>query len=104
MKVYAVIDERNRVLTAQSEEWITDLDSGNWHETDAEYEENYENSHMPFEEEHGIPIYKLVGKTIIRRSEEEILADIGCLPHAEPTELEMLRADIDYLLMIMEEE
>lgn len=103
MKVYAVIDERNRVLTAQSEEWITDLDSGNWHETDAEYEENYEISHMPFDEEHGIPIYKLVGKTITPRTEQEILVDIANDTHEEVSEMDQLRADVDYLLMLMEQ-
>lgn len=103
MKVYAIIDEKYRVLTAQSEEWITDLDSGHWHETNAEYEENYENSHMPFDEEHGIPVYKLVGKTITPRTKEEILADIANEIHEEVYEMDQLRADVDYLLMMMEQ-
>lgn len=103
MKVYAVIDDRNRVLTAQSEQWITDLDSGHWHETDAEYEENYENSHMPFDDEHGIPVYKLVGKTITPRTDQEIFADIVTEPNAGLTDMDQLRADVDYLLMLMEQ-
>lgn len=99
MKIYARIDEQNRIRTAQSEQWITDLASGTWHETNAPYEENYEMTHE-FREEHGVPVYKLVGKTITARTQAEIDADIAALPSPEPTELERLRADIDYIMMM----
>ena len=55
-------------------------------------------------ETHGIPIYKYVDGRITDRTESEIQADIDAMPVPEPTEAELLRADIDYLLMLAGEE
>lgn len=54
-------------------------------------------------ESHGIPLYKYVSGEIVQRTSEEIEADINALPPEEPSEQEMLRADVDFLLMLMEE-
>ena len=51
-------------------------------------------------EEHGFPKYKEVNGEITPRTQEEIAADIAALPVPEPTELDRLRADIDYIMMM----
>lgn len=49
-----------------------------------------------------IPKYKLVDGIIVERTAAEIDADRASVPAPEPTEAEIMRADIDFLLMMME--
>ena len=49
----------------------------------------------------GIPLYKWDGVQVLARTEEEIEEDRAALPEPEPTEMEKLRADVDYI-MVME--
>lgn len=49
----------------------------------------------------GIPLYLWDGERIVHRTEAEIEADRAALPEPEPSELERLRADVDYV-MVME--
>lgn len=53
----------------------------------------------PFYEEHGIPLYKYENGQCVRRTAEEVQADIDAIPLPEPTETEQLRADMDFLTM-----
>lgn len=45
----------------------------------------------------GIPLYKLVGDFVVKRTEEEIAADRAAIPEPPPTAQEQLRADVDYI-------
>lgn len=53
----------------------------------------------PFYEEHGIPLYKYENDQCVHRTVEEVQADIDAIPLPEPTEMEQLRADMDFLTM-----
>lgn len=46
----------------------------------------------------GIPLYKWVNGKIVKRSESEIEKDRSEIPTPPPSEMEKLRADVDYLL------
>lgn len=50
----------------------------------------------------GIPRYRWDGEQAVERTEEELEADRAAVPAPAPTEQEMLRADVDFLLMMME--
>jgi hypothetical protein len=50
--------------------------------------------------EYGVPLYKWDGTQVLARTAEEIEADIAAIPAPPPTEMEQIRADVDYLLMM----
>lgn len=50
-------------------------------------------------EDHGIPRWKYIGGSVVARSQQEIADDIADLPIPEPTEMDQMQADIDYLTM-----
>ncbi len=94
MKIFFTIDEFSRVIPVC--DWRENIEAeDNWR-----VGEINGNAY----ESHGIPLYKYADGSITARSESEIQSDIDALPIPEPTEAELLRADIDYLLMITEEE
>ncbi len=45
----------------------------------------------------GIPLYKWDGEKVVLRTSEEIEADRAAIPEPPPSELERLRADVDFL-------
>lgn len=93
MRIYFTIDNSDRVFPVM--DWSSDVKpEPGWiiGEIDG-----------PAYEKHGIPRYKAVGEEIRERSAAEIQADIDALPVPEPTQEEQLRADVDYLLMLMGE-
>ena len=45
----------------------------------------------------GIPLYKWNGQAVVKRTAEEIAADQSAIPALPPSEMERLRADIDFL-------
>ena len=45
----------------------------------------------------GIPLYKWDGQAVVKRTAEEIAADRAAIPAPPPSEMERLRADIDFL-------
>lgn len=47
----------------------------------------------------GIPLYKWDGKQAVHRTEEEIAADRAAIPEPPPSAQELLRADVDFLLL-----
>lgn len=48
----------------------------------------------------GVPLYKWTGSEVARRTPEEIEADIAAIPPAPPSEMEQLRADVDYVMLM----
>lgn len=48
----------------------------------------------------GIPLYRYVDGAVQKRSEEEIAADRALIPPPPPTEMEKLRADVDYIAVM----
>ena len=90
MKIFYTTDEQSRVFPCC--DWREDIEPG----------EDWKVGDMPGAayEEHGIPLYKEENGEITVRSQEEIAADIAALPVPEPTELDRLRADIDYIMMM----
>lgn len=48
----------------------------------------------------GIPLYKYIDGAVQKRSEEEIEADRAMIPPAPPSEIEQLRADIDFIAVM----
>ncbi len=49
----------------------------------------------------GIPLYKWDGEKAVRRTDEEIEADRAAIPEPAPTEMERIRADVDFLSAMM---
>lgn len=45
----------------------------------------------------GIPLYRWDGQAVQPRTEEEIAADRAAIPAPPPSEMERLRADVDYI-------
>ncbi len=52
----------------------------------------------PLWTEDGIPLYKWDGAAVLPRRLEEIEADRAAIPSAPPTEMEQVRADVDFIL------
>lgn len=48
----------------------------------------------------GIPRYKYTAGAVQQRSEEEIEADRALIPPPPPSEMEKLRADVDYIAVM----
>lgn len=46
----------------------------------------------------GVPLYRWDGSNVIKRTDAEISADRESIPEPAPTEMERMRADIDFLL------
>ncbi len=49
----------------------------------------------------GIPLYKWDGAQAVPRTDEEIEADRAAIPEPAPTEMERIRADVDFLSAMM---
>ena len=47
-----------------------------------------------------IPLYKYEGGKVMKRSEEEIEADRALIPPPPPSEMEKLRADVDFIAIM----
>ena len=89
MKIFYTIDETSRVIPCC--DWNENISPDeDWHVGDipgAAYEE------------HGIPLYKEVNGAITARTAEEIQADIDAIPVPDPTPIDYLTADVDFLTM-----
>ena len=90
INIIFVIDEKKCVHPCLDDDGIRELEEG-------QYRGEIE---APAYEEHAVPLWKYENDICIRRTQEEIAADIAELPKPEPTEFERLRADIDYIMMM----
>lgn len=89
IKIIYIVDQFNCVIPISDWNEETELEE-NWHIGDIE---------SPAYEEHGIPLWKHENDQCIRRTAEEVQVDIDAIPLPEPTEIEQLRADMDFLTM-----
>lgn len=87
--VYAKTDSQSRIITINSNAFLTDLTG--WTEIDSGNGDKYhhaQGNYFPqpiFTELEGIPRYKLVDGAPVERTAEEIAADIAALPKSEST-------------------
>ena len=89
MKIFFTIDELNRVYPVS--DWSVDIEPDeSWHVGEIE---------APAYEEHGVSLWKEVNGQCVRRTAEEVQADVDVIPLPEPTEEEQLMADVDFLTM-----
>ena len=93
MRIFFLTDTQNRVIPVS--DWSEDITP----EPDWITGEITE----PVYETHGIPLWKYSNGVCVSRTSEEVQADVEALPIPEPTEQEILRADVDFLLMMLEE-
>lgn len=101
-KHYIKLDDRNRIIDTWSDgpNYDHDLTDAICINEQGSYQFRFENGGEEnpniwnFE---GIPLYKYLKGNIVPRTEEEIQADIDALPEPEPTPMEQLRADIDFI-------
>ena len=105
-KVYVLVDEDGRILRCDGgyttptnlDGWVQ-IDEGNGDKFNL-CQSHYFESGLYTDD--FIPKYKLVDGKVVERTAEEIEADRAAVPAPAPTEQEMLRADVDFLLMMME--
>lgn len=94
--VYVQTDAQNRITAINSSAFLDD--TSDWIRIDEGIGDKYHHAQNYYFDkpiyEQGVPRYKLIDGKAIERTQEEIKVDI---PEPEPTELEKLRADIDFL-------
>lgn len=93
MKIYFTVDEKNRITPCC--DWTEEIiPREDWKVGEIE---------SPAYNAQSIPLWKYENGTCLRRTASEVQADIDELPVKPPTEQELLRADVDFLLMMIEE-
>ena len=89
MKIYFETDAQHRVFPCC--DYIEEIEpEESWHIGVIE---------APAYEAHGIPRWKYEDGACVLRTADEIRADIEDLPLPDPTETDQLRADVDFLTM-----
>lgn len=108
-KVYIKTDTEGRILRCEGG-YTTPADLTGWAYIDEGTGDRYNLAQSHYfagglYNDDGIPRYKWDGTQAILRTEDEIEADRASIPYPEPesdpepTELEQLRADVDYIAM-----
>lgn len=95
--VYVQTDAQNNIIAINSSAFLEDTER--WIKIDEGLGDKYHHAQCnyfdkPIYTADGVPRYKLVDGKAVERTTEEIQADV---PEPQPTELEKLRADIDFL-------
>lgn len=93
MQIYFTVDDDNRVIP------VCDYDESIEPEADWILGEIT----APAYNEYGIPLYKYEDEACTERTEDEVQTDIDALP-VVISEEEQLRADVDYILMMIGED
>lgn len=91
MKIYFTVDSNNRVIPCC--DYYEDI------QPDADWILGELPDNSDAYEEHCVPLWKYINGEIVHRTDAEIQADIEDLPVPDPTEIEQLQADVDYLGM-----
>ncbi len=104
-KHYITVDEQNRVIDGWSDGPLRDKPTEG--AVCINNKGRYQFQLFPGGEENpplrtmdGIPLYKWDGETVHKRSEEDIEADRALIPPPPPSEMEKLRADVDYIAVM----
>jgi hypothetical protein len=87
--MFVYIDERNRIMAYNPNDM-----SGN-----TGWEEVKEDVADPIFNDDGVPLYKYSKGRAVSRTSKEIAADTPKPEVVTPTEIEQLRADVDYIAM-----
>jgi len=100
-KVYIQTDARNRITRCEGG-YTTPVDLTGWTPIDEGTGDRYNLCQSHYFEGglhtgDGIPRYKLEDGHPVLRSDEEIAADRAAIPAPPPSDLERLRADMDFL-------
>lgn len=91
MRIYFTVDEKNRVFPCCD-----------WNESivpDPDWIDSRVHDDWLAYNDYGIPLLKYSGGIIIQRTAAEIAEDMADLPPDEPTEMDQVHADIDFLTM-----
>lgn len=106
-KVYVLTDEQNRILRCEGGYTIGNIENiSEWTLIGEGTGDRHNLCQTHFFDslytDDGIPRYKLLEGVPVLRMPSEIEADRAAIPAPAPTEQEILRADVDFLLMMME--
>lgn len=108
-RVFIVTDTQNRVVQIEGEYSlanISDLSKAILVEegTPCDRLNHAQNHYLPesLYTEEGLYRYKYVDNQIVKRTDEELEADRKAIPAPPPSNFEILRADVDFLLMMEE--
>lgn len=107
-KVYIKVDEQGRVLRCEGGYTMSSIDSiDEWVLLDEGRGDRYNLCQSHYFDgglftDDGICRYKWTGTEAVLRADAELSADRAARPLPAPTEMEQLRADVDFLLMMQE--
>ncbi len=98
IKVYVKVNENNCVTDVNSSVFLDSV--SDWLEIDEGLGDKYSHAQGNYFDtslmnEQGIYIYKWTGTEVVKRTDEEIQADIDALPTQKPSETEMLKAQLN---------
>lgn len=104
-KVYIKINSQNCITAINSSAFLSSLDG--WQEIDSGIGDKYHHAQgnyldKPLYDERKIFRYKFVNGAVVERTQEEMDADYAARPTPRPSAQEILRADVDYLLMMQD--
>lgn len=105
-KHYITVDERSRIVNGFSDAFRSPSDTDICINEQGGYQfrlfPHGEENPVLFEWTHRIPLYKYENGEVVKRTEEEIEADIAALPvpEAVPTQLDMVEAQVFYTAML----
>ena len=102
-KVYIQTDDRGRVTRCEGG-YTTPADLTGWAYIDEGTGDRYNLAQSHYFPDglytfDGIPLYKWDGTQVLPRTNDEIAADRAAIPEPGPTDVEQLRADVDYIAM-----
>ena len=105
-KHYITVDEYGRIVNGFSDAFRSSSDTDICINERGSYQfrlfpDGEENPSL-YEQIHMIPLYKYENSEVVKRTKEEITADIAALPTPEeqPTQLDMIEAQVAYTAMM----
>ena len=103
-KHYITLDERGRIVKGFSDAFRDPSDADICIDEQGGYQfrlfQNGEENPFLFDRNYNIPLYKYENGEVVKRTGEEIAADIAALPAPAPTEDEKRDAQIFYTAMM----
>ena len=106
-EVYAKVNENNLITSVNSSAFLTDLTG--WIKIDSGFGDKFhhaQGNYFPdgmFEMNHMIPMYKYVDGAVMKRTEEEIQADIEAIEASiveTPSQLDIIEAQVTYTALM----